>query len=62
MKRVQKCVSQRQRQRSMDDPIHPKIAGMCWGMSQINQRIFNNIGDPLGTDIPKPLELEKAQR
>ena len=52
MKRVQKCVSQRQRQRSMDDPIHPKIAGMCWGMSQINHKI-SKIGDLLGTNVPK---------
>ena len=25
----------------------------CWGVSKINQRRFNDIGDLLGDDIPK---------
>ena len=61
MRRVQECASQRQGQISMDDPSRPNISGVCWGVSQINQQIFNNIGDLLGADIPKNRELEKAQ-
>ena len=53
MRRVQECVSQRQIQQSMDDSSRPKIAGVCWGVSQINQRRFNDIGGLLGADIPK---------
>ena len=34
----------------------------CWGVSQINQRRFNEIGDILGADIPKARELEKSLR
>ena len=48
----------------MDDQSRPKIVGVCKGILQIKQQIFNNIGDLLGTNIPKSLthqELEKAQ-
>ena len=61
MRRVQECVSQRQRQLSMDYSSRPKIAKVRWGVSQTNQRIFNNIRDLLGADKPKAQELEKSQ-
>ena len=44
----------------MENPSRPNIAGVCWGMSQINQKIFNDIGDILGDDIPKARDLYKA--
>ena len=37
----------------MDDPSHPNIAGVCWEMSQINQKMFNKIGGLLRSHIPK---------
>ena len=48
----------------MYNPSHPKISGLCWGISQINQQRFNKTGDILGNIVPKDLthcELEKAQ-
>ena len=53
MKRVQECVSKRQGQISMDDTIHPNITGVCWIISQINQKVFSKIGDILVTNVSK---------
>ena len=62
MKTVHDCISKRYIKKSMDDPIHSNIAGLYWGMSQINQQMFNKIGDLLGADIPNSWKSEKDKR
>ena len=48
----------------MDGPRLPNITGVLWEMLQKNQQRSNNIGDILGTNIPKAVtcrKLDKAQ-